>query len=186
MKKEDVVQELRKRFEKADTSNINDTIAVQINLKDEDGGTLYVEVKDKVLNIEPYEYWDRNVIITIASNDLLDIIDKKMNLEQAFSDGLLTVEGDVEKALELVKLSKEIIVENLSDDNSKKEDVIEEKKPEESIIIEKSISKQPEKTITKQVQKKKKKKNKKKKFGIKGRKLKHEKRRCFTRIKKGV
>lgn len=106
MKKEEVVQELRERFKEADASNINETIAVQVDLKDEDGGTLYLEVKDKVLSIEPYEYYDRNVILSVSSNDLLGIIDKKLDPVESISNGILSAYGDFNKALEIFGLSK--------------------------------------------------------------------------------
>jgi len=106
MKKEEVVQELRERFKEVDTSSINETIAIQVDLKDEDGGTLYLEVKDKVLSIEPYEYYDRNVILSVSSNDLLSIIDKKLDPVESASNGILNADGDLSKALEIFNLSK--------------------------------------------------------------------------------
>ena len=106
MKKEDVVQELRKRFKDADVNNIEGTVAVQIDLKDDDYSNIYLEVKDKVLSIEPYDYYDRIAKITVASKDLLDIIDKKLDVYKAASQNLIVAEGDVQKCIELLKLSK--------------------------------------------------------------------------------
>lgn len=106
MKQEDVVQELRKRFKDADVNNIEGTVAVQIDLKDDDYSNIYLEVKDKVLSIEPYDYYDRIAKITVASKDLLDIIDKKLDVYKAASENLIVAEGDVQKCIELLKLSK--------------------------------------------------------------------------------
>ncbi len=106
MKQEDVVQELRKRFKDADVNNIEGTIAVQIDLKDDNYSNVYLEIKDKVLSIEPYDYYDRVAKITVDSKDLLDIIDRKLDVEKAVSENLIIAEGDVQKCMELLKLSK--------------------------------------------------------------------------------
>lgn len=127
MKKEDVVKELRKRFENADVKNIEGTVAVQIDLKDDDYSNIYLEVKDKVLSIEPYDYYDRIAKITVDSKDLLDIIDKKLDMGKAFSDNLIAAEGDVQKCIELLKLSKNQVVK---EEAKPKEVAKAEKKPE--------------------------------------------------------
>ena len=106
MKKEDVVKELRERFKDADVNNIEGTVAVQIDLKDDDYSNIYLEVKDKVLSIEPYDYYDRIAKITVESQDLLDIIDKKLDVQKAVSENKIAAEGDVQKCIELFKLSK--------------------------------------------------------------------------------
>ena len=59
MKRDTVVTKLRKLAENADVSNV-DFLAVQVNLTDQDPGVFYVEVKDHKINIEPYDYHDRN------------------------------------------------------------------------------------------------------------------------------
>lgn len=144
MKKEETVQELRDRFKDADTSGVEGVVAVQVDLRDEDGGTLYLEVKDKVLSIEPYEYYDRNVILNVLSSDLLDIIDKKLDPSEAISKGILTAEGDFGKALVMLSLSKPKI--------EKKPEVKEEEKVEEKTEIKpesKPVPKATTKTTSK-------------------------------------
>ena len=85
MNKEEVVKELKERFKDSDASNVEGVVAAQVDLRDEEGGTLYLEVKDKTLSIEPYEYYDRNVILNVSSSDLLEIVDKKLMLFQKVS-----------------------------------------------------------------------------------------------------
>lgn len=88
--------------------NIPDSrfLAVQLNIKDRDPGVFYVEVKDQKINIEPYEYIDRNCAITIKMNDLLKLLDGKLDAVVAFTLGKLKVDGDVGKALEFANLIK--------------------------------------------------------------------------------
>lgn len=81
-------------------------LAVQINIKDRDPGVFYVEVKDQRISIEPYEYNDRNCAITMKMNDLVKLLDGKLDAVAAFTLGKLKVEGDIGKALEFANLIK--------------------------------------------------------------------------------
>ncbi len=101
----EIITKLRKMAEGIDVSNV-DFLAVQVNLKDLDPGTFYVEVKDHKINIEPYEYIDRNCAITINSKDFTKLIDGKLDPIAAFTLGKLKVDGDLGKALEFSKIVK--------------------------------------------------------------------------------
>ena len=65
----------------------------------------YAEVKDGVLSVEPYEYYDRDAMFTCSAETLLKIADGKMDPIAAFTLQKLKVEGNFDKALRL----KEII-----------------------------------------------------------------------------
>ncbi len=105
MKRDAVITKLKKLAENADVSNV-DFLAVQVNLTDQDPGVFYVEVKDHKINIEPYDYNDRNCAISIKSDDFNKLISGKLDPVVAFTVGKLKVEGDVGKALEFSKLLK--------------------------------------------------------------------------------
>jgi len=105
MKLETILSKVRKMAENADVSGV-DFLAVQVNLTDCDPGVFYVEVKDHNINIEPYEYNDRNCAITMTSTDFNKLISGKLDPVLAYTVGKLKVEGDVGKALEFSKLVK--------------------------------------------------------------------------------
>jgi len=88
------------RFMGADVSDIKEHLAFQFNIEDaEAGGIFYVEVKEGVLHVEPYEYYDRDAIF-ICSPDVLDkIADGILDPVEAFTAKKLRVEGNIEKAL---------------------------------------------------------------------------------------
>ena len=79
-------------------------LAVQINIHGE--GPFYVEVKDGKINVEPYEYNDRNCAITISKDDFYKLIAGKLDPVKAFMTGKLKVDGDVGKALDFSRLIK--------------------------------------------------------------------------------
>lgn len=90
----------------ADVSDIHEHLAFQFNIEDEEaGGAFYVEVKDGVLFVEPYEYYDRDAMFICAPEVLLGIAEGEVDPIAAFTAQKLRVEGNIEKALRL----KEII-----------------------------------------------------------------------------
>ncbi len=98
------------RFMGADVSDIQEHLAFQFNIEDDEaGGIFYVEVKDGTLHIEPYEYYDRDAMF-ICTTDVLDkIADGELDPVEAFTQKKLRVEGNIEKALkfkEIVEMKK--------------------------------------------------------------------------------
>jgi len=81
-------------------------LAVQVNITGEQGGVFYVEVKDGKINIEPYEYTDRNCAVTMDLSNFNKLIDGKLDPVFAFTTGKLKVDGDISKALEFSNLLK--------------------------------------------------------------------------------
>ena len=101
----ELVTKVRNMASTVDASN-RDFLAVQINITGKDPGVFYVEVKDHRVNVEPYEYIDRNCAITINMTNFNKLIDGKLDPVLAFTTGKLKVEGDAGKALEFANLLK--------------------------------------------------------------------------------
>ena len=102
---DELVTKVRTKASEVDASN-RDFLAVQINITGNNPGVFYVEVKDGRINVEPYEYIDRNCAITINMTNFNKLIDGKLDPVFAFTTGKLKVEGDAGKALEFSKLLK--------------------------------------------------------------------------------
>ena len=56
--------------------------------------------------MEPYEYYDRDILVTISAENLVALAEDKLDVLDAYNNGLLTAEGDLGKAL----LLKDIVV----------------------------------------------------------------------------
>lgn len=104
---ESVVQSTRKRFLNTDVSSVQGTLAFQINLVGKVEGIFYIEIKDGRVNVEPYEYYDRNAILIMNGTNLIKLINGKLDPVIAFTTGKLKVEGDIGAALELTKFLKQ-------------------------------------------------------------------------------
>lgn len=105
MNLQDILTKVREKAEKIDVSDVG-FLAVQVNLKDLDPGTFYIEVKDHRISIEPYEYNDRSCALSLSADNFNKLIDGKLDPVAAFTLGKLKVEGDVGKALEFSNLIK--------------------------------------------------------------------------------
>ncbi len=101
----ELVDKVRTIAGKVDASD-KDFLAVQVNITGKSNGVFYVEVKDHRINVEPYEYNDRNCAITISMTDFNKMLDGKLDPVLAFTTKKLKVDGDVGKALEFSKLLK--------------------------------------------------------------------------------
>ncbi len=89
---------------KVDT--VEGNLAAQINVTGEAEGVFYIEVKDGALNVEPYNYYDNNCVITIADDKVIKVVSARADLLNAAKRGDLTIEGDMDKAALLNKLFK--------------------------------------------------------------------------------
>lgn len=98
---EEMFTKVKEMFMEADVSNVEEHLAYQFNITGEAEGAFYAEVKEKQLYVEPYEYYDRDVIFTCTAETLFKIISKKLDPVLAFTIGKLKVEGDFDKALKL-------------------------------------------------------------------------------------
>lgn len=105
MKFMEVVEKVRNIASGVDASN-RGFLAVQINLIGKEAGVFYVEVKDGRINVEPYDYHDRNCAITMSLTDFNKLIDGKLDPVLAFTTGKLKVDGDMGKALEFANILK--------------------------------------------------------------------------------
>ncbi|MBR3635150.1 MAG: SCP2 sterol-binding domain-containing protein [Lachnospiraceae bacterium] len=101
----ELVEKVRKLAGNVD-ANGRDFLAVQVNIEGKENGVFYVEVKDGRINVEPYDYHDRNCAVTMNLTNFNKLIDGKLDPVLAFTTGKLKVDGDIGKALEFSKLLK--------------------------------------------------------------------------------
>ena len=102
---EELLTKVRDLASKTDASG-RDFLAVQVNITGNEGGVFYVEVKDGRINVEPYEYNDRQCAITMDIKDFNKMLDGKMNAVLAYTMGKLKIDGDLGTALEFSHLIK--------------------------------------------------------------------------------
>ena len=102
---QDIITELKTKTADFDAGAYGGFLAVQITLKDL-GEVFYIEIKDGVLTVAPYEYNDRQANIIISADNFVKMMNGKLNSIVAFTTGKLKVEGELGKASELSKIFK--------------------------------------------------------------------------------
>ncbi len=97
---EKIFETTKKTIMKSDVSNIEGHLAVQVDIIGEGEGAFYIELKDKQLFVEPYEYYDHDCKFIISGDDFIKMVNGKLDPVLAYTTGKLKVEGSVDKALE--------------------------------------------------------------------------------------
>lgn len=105
MKFENVLKKVKVKTETIDAAGIG-FLAVQVTLTDKDAGIFYVEVKDGMVTVEPYEYNDRQANITMTNENFCKLMNGKFDADQGLASGKIEVDGDNSKALELFNIVK--------------------------------------------------------------------------------
>jgi len=105
---EELVEKAKAVYADADASKVQEHVAIQFNVTGEGAGAFYLEVADGRLDIQPYEYYDRDVLVTTSAETLLKIAEGSLGLEKAYLTGKIKAEGNLGKALLLkeVQLKK--------------------------------------------------------------------------------
>ncbi|WP_026498474.1 SCP2 sterol-binding domain-containing protein [Butyrivibrio sp. WCD2001] len=99
---EEVVAKVKDALKDVDVSDVKEHAAYQFNISGEGEGAFYVEIDNGKLNVEPYEYFDRDILVYTSAADLMDILDGKTDFVNAHLSGKISAEGDLRKA-ELLK-----------------------------------------------------------------------------------
>ena len=94
---QEIVERVREIFEYADARNIFEHIAIQVNITGEGSGIFYIEVAERQISIEPYDYYDRDGILTVDSKILMDMCDRKYKFKYAYEQGLMSYQGNERK-----------------------------------------------------------------------------------------
>lgn len=102
---EELVRKVKEIAEEADVSGIREHVAFQFNIEGEGAGAFYLEIKDGRTAVEPYEYYDRDVLIRCTADTLLKIIEGRLDPVFAFTVQKIKVEGDLGKALLLKEVA---------------------------------------------------------------------------------
>lgn len=105
---EEIFAKSKETIMQADVSGFDNHLAIQVDITGEGEGAFYIELKDKELHVEPYEYYDHDCKFIISAKNFLKLIDGSLNPVAAFTVGKLKVEGSIEKALEFQKIAEAV------------------------------------------------------------------------------
>ena len=104
MKYEEIVLKVREGVEEADARDIFEHIAVQVDIEGEGSGAFYIEVADRKVVVEPYDYYDRDGRVFANAETLIAIAEGRMTIADAIKNGVLRAEGNHDKLTLLNKI----------------------------------------------------------------------------------
>ena len=97
---EEIFNKSKELIMQSDVSKVDGHLAVQVDIEGEGEGAFYIELKDRQLFVEPYEYYDRDCKFIISGENFLKLADGMLDPVAAFFDGRLKIDGSIDKALE--------------------------------------------------------------------------------------
>lgn len=103
---QELVSKLKDTYQEKDASKISEHLAIQFNIQGEAEGALYLEIANGQLHIEPYEYYDRDILVTTSAASLLALAEGSLDILEAYQSGKISAEGNLAKAL----LLNEIVI----------------------------------------------------------------------------
>ena len=153
---------IKKKMGKLNTESLPKDLAMQVNLTDEDcGGIFYIANIGGNFAVEPYDYHDHTVMVTIHSGDFLKILSGKLDATDAMFRGLLQIDGNIDHALAIASLVKKAEKKPASKKTTSKKTATE-KKASDAKKTTKSAKKADDKKADKKSDKKTAKKAEKK------------------------
>ena len=92
---QELVSKLKDTYQEKDASKISEHLAIQFNIQGEAEGALYLEIANGQLHVEPYEYYDRDILVTTSAADLLALAQGSLDILEAYQSGKISAEGKV-------------------------------------------------------------------------------------------
>ena len=136
---EELVKKLKSNFEGIDAGKIKEHLAIQFNVAGEAEGAFYMEIRDGKVMIEPYEYYDRDILVFVETDALLSIADGELTIYDAFKEGKFYAEGNQAKAELLDALSKKTAARKIAEQKGLEEKELEEKKSVEQENVSETV-----------------------------------------------
>lgn len=86
MKYEEIVAKVKENLSDKNISEYQKHLAIQFNITGEGEGAFYIEFKDGNINVEPYDYHDRDALVTISAENLFAILDGSLDTTAGYVD----------------------------------------------------------------------------------------------------
>ncbi len=95
MRYEELVENVRTATKDVKVSRGVGHLAFQFNVEGEAEGAFYLEIADGKVNVEPYEYYDRDMIIMTSADVIMQMSEGTLQPMEAYTNGLLRIHGDI-------------------------------------------------------------------------------------------
>lgn len=94
---EELVAKVKEATKTTRVSKTVGHIAFQFNVEGEGHGAFYLEISDGKINVEPYEYYDRDLIVVTTADIIVQMLNGTLLPLEAYTNEQLKVYGDVKQ-----------------------------------------------------------------------------------------
>jgi len=92
---EELVQNVKEAMKTARASKSVGHVAFQFNVTGEARGAFYLEISDGKIDVQPYEYYDRDLVIEASADVIMQMLKGELQPMVAYTNELLRMYGDV-------------------------------------------------------------------------------------------
>ncbi len=103
---EDVVTKVEKLIDKSKAKKVDGKVAMDIKLYGAFEGHMYIEIKDGIATVAPYDYVEKDLEAAVSVENALAIADGKLAIKDAIADGRLYINGNLTYVLKLASVLK--------------------------------------------------------------------------------
>lgn len=94
---EELVANVKEAVKNVMISKMVGHVAFQFNVKGEAEGAFYIEIVDGKIFVEPYEYYDRDIIIETTAAVIMRMLEDDLQPMLAYTNELMQVHGDIDQ-----------------------------------------------------------------------------------------
>ena len=88
---EKIIELLKEKLNGKKIENHDKTLSAEVNIRGEGEGAFYIEAKEGEIHVEPFEYYNHDVKITISSEELLKLISGEKELEESIAENAAVI-----------------------------------------------------------------------------------------------
>lgn len=99
---EEIVSLVKSKIKNDVAKNITEPASVEVDISGEGEGAFYIEAKDGEIFVEPFEYYNHNVKITLPADELLKIVNGEKTVSECLTEDSVFVTGDEDVLVKLM------------------------------------------------------------------------------------
>ncbi len=103
---DDVVAKVAKLIDNTKAKKVDGKVAMDIKLYGTFEAHMYIEVKDGVATVAPYDYVEKDLEAAVSVENALAIADGKLAIKDAIADGRLYINGNLTYVMKLASILK--------------------------------------------------------------------------------
>ncbi|MBQ7428221.1 MAG: SCP2 sterol-binding domain-containing protein [Butyrivibrio sp.] len=93
---ENIVKSAEKAVKELEYKNVQEHIAVEVDVEGEGEGAFYIEFSEGTVKVEPYNYYDRDVLVRGNADAILNVLNGRQSLADVKDEVIW--EGNLSKA----------------------------------------------------------------------------------------